>query len=764
MACQIARIVFPLSAFLTLWSRASASDWVRVSVDIWNLSYADITPSGKEGLSWGYASDLATALSVPVADVRDLDGASAHVTLLAEADPSPSSTTSVEQSTTQPATSTSSGAAGNSSAANATTTPLATSSTTREASTTRLPTPAPTSSPNGTGMPPLWPMQGVAYGALPCKGQSCTERGLPSQDMLQIGYEAQWGASGRDDLGVMRALGGNAVRMYHSFGLNTRSDHGGFLNRAQELGVNVMPGFHTEMSHECQEFDCFEAWKNAASKGFQLGYQQGGGWHPAVAMVVLLNEPDFMEFSPQCQQNNPGAWCRVRAALSALDGLLAAEREAGVAAGRVNLTIAWSFGMMHSIDDQVYGPGYFGFQDMKVAVANPQLAGYTPRTPQAEFEEAYRTRWVNCLNTQAPWDFVNSVISGNYEPFKPTPWFIGEYGANGQPRDVIEQDLRDMQRHAASDAAFMGVNFFQFQTANQKGGSEMNFGMFGLSSSNSVSNERIATKTYTAWCLTPMKAKTMGDHCGETKTDVDYVIESNWSRKMDHMPTAALCCDQCHKAEECHAWTWVQDAGLDGCPSQCWLKGAGHVRREPKRGVVSGLLRSDSSKKEPPTYVHDILAGAFGGSGVTMHQLCPTLTTTTTLMPPKPKEPASKPELVVSASWLGCFRRHGGSEPKSLGRRGTKSCARECRRHRYMFLREGGLCRCSDDRPGSPHYKHDDDEECSGDCVGQDGATSKGYCGASSHDAVYSIKVSERASGSPTPAPRLRSLLTVVDG
>jgi len=323
-------------------------------------------------------------------------------------------------------------------------------------------------------------MQGVAYGALPCKGQSCTERGLPSQDMLQIGYEAQWGASGRDDLGVMRALGGNAVRMYHSFGLNTRSDHGGFLNRAQELGVNVMPGFHTEMSHECQEFDCFEAWKNAASKGFQLGYQQGGGWHPAVAMVVLLNEPDFMEFSPQCQQNNPGAWCRVRAALSALDGLLAAEREAGVAAGRVNLTIAWSFGMMHSIDDQVYGPGYFGFQDMKVAVANPQLAGYTPRTPQAEFEEAYRTRWVNCLNTQAPWDFVNSVISGNYEPFKPTPWFIGEYGANGQPRDVIEQDLRDMQRHAASDAAFMGVNFFQFQTANQKGGSEMNFGMFDL--------------------------------------------------------------------------------------------------------------------------------------------------------------------------------------------------------------------------------------------------------------------------------------------
>mmetsp|Transcript_106721 Transcript_106721/g.344362 ORF Transcript_106721/g.344362 Transcript_106721/m.344362 type:complete len:678 (+) Transcript_106721:77-2110(+) len=480
MACQIARIVFPLSAFLTLWSRASASDWVRVSVDIWNLSYADITPSGKEGLSWGYASDLATALSVPVADVRDLDGASAHVTLLAEADPSPSSTTSVEQSTTQPATSTSSGAAGNSSAANATTTPLATSSTTREASTTRLPTPAPTSSPNGTGMPPLWPMQGVAYGALPCKGQTCSERGLPSQDMLQIGYEAQWGASGRDDLGVMRALGGNAVRMYHSFGLNTRSDHGGFLNRAQELGVNVMPGFHTEMSHECQEFDCFEAWKNAASKGFQLGYQQGSGWHPAVAMVILLNEPDFMEFSPQCQQNNPGAWCRVRAALSALDGLLAAEREAGVAAGRVNLTIAWSFGMMHSIDDQVYGPGYFGFQDMKVAVANPQLAGYTPRTPQAEFEEAYRTRWVNCLNTQAPWDFVNSVISGNYEPFKPTPWFIGEYGANGQPRDVIEQDLRDMQRHAASDAAFMGVNFFQFQTANQKGGSEMNFGMFDL--------------------------------------------------------------------------------------------------------------------------------------------------------------------------------------------------------------------------------------------------------------------------------------------
>merc|ERR1711971_510402 len=157
----------------------------------------------------------------------------------------------------------------------------------------------------------------------------------------------QWGSDGRDDLGTMAGLGANAVRLYHSLGLGVQHDHGGFLDHAQSISLNVMPGYHTEMvtlHGLCPKFDCFMAWKNATLQGFKFGFKRGDQWHPAISALILLNEPDFFGSNPMC--NPTGAWCRVKAMLSALDGLLAAEREAGVKAGRVKLTVTWSFGMM----------------------------------------------------------------------------------------------------------------------------------------------------------------------------------------------------------------------------------------------------------------------------------------------------------------------------------------------------------------------------------------------------------------------------------
>ncbi|CAE8695655.1 unnamed protein product, partial [Polarella glacialis] len=94
-------------------------------------------------------------------------------------------------------------------------------------------------------MPPLRPLRAVAYGALPCSTKApCST--VPSEDMVQAGYEQQWGAApGRDDLGTMKALGANAVRLYHSMGTGSEQDHGGFLDRAQALQLNVMPGMHS---------------------------------------------------------------------------------------------------------------------------------------------------------------------------------------------------------------------------------------------------------------------------------------------------------------------------------------------------------------------------------------------------------------------------------------------------------------------------------------------------------------------------------------
>merc|ERR1712061_628182 len=135
-------------------------------------------------------------------------------------------------------------------------------------------------------------------------------------------------------------------------------------------------------------------------QGFDVGFRKGDRWHPAVSMLVLLNEPDSFGGYPNCKPS--GAWCRVKAVLSALDGVLAAEREAGVEAGRVKLTVTWSFGMMPSIDGKEGGPGLFGFQDTVAGIANPSIAKYVPRTSQADLEKAFNTRWIHGVNTQAP--------------------------------------------------------------------------------------------------------------------------------------------------------------------------------------------------------------------------------------------------------------------------------------------------------------------------------------------------------------------------
>ncbi|CAJ1459611.1 unnamed protein product [Effrenium voratum] len=338
---------------------------------------------------------------------------------------------------------------------------------------------------------PLRPMRAIAYGALPCampiaqswapEMKSCNLVGLPSEDMMQEGYAKQWNVTGRDDLGRMKALGGNAVRLYHSLGLEGSGSHQGFLDRALHLELNVMPGYHSTEPKLCDNFDCFKQWKEATLQGFEQGFEVKGAWHPAVSALIIMNEPDFYENDMLCK--NEGAWCRARAVLSALDGVLAAEEEAEVLPGRTKLTVTWSFAMRTSIDGKVQGPGTFGFQDMVAVVGDPSLVDYEPRTSLDKIQEAFRTRWIHGLNTQAPWTFVRDFVTQHYAKyeFAGLPWFIGEYGANGQPEDKIISDLTSMEASAtAEDSLFLGSAFFQFQTAYSKGGSELNFGLYGL--------------------------------------------------------------------------------------------------------------------------------------------------------------------------------------------------------------------------------------------------------------------------------------------
>uniref|UniRef100_A0A7S2J6M9 Hexosyltransferase n=1 Tax=Zooxanthella nutricula TaxID=1333877 RepID=A0A7S2J6M9_9DINO len=45
----------------------------------------------------------------------------------------------------------------------------------------------------------------------------------------------------------------------------------------------------------------------------------------------------------------------------------------------------------------------------------------------------------------------------------------------------------------------------------------------------------------------------------------------------------------CQGVPQCNYFTWVADAGLEGCKSQCWLKGGNMSYKQAKRGLVSGV-------------------------------------------------------------------------------------------------------------------------------------------------------------------------------
>merc|ERR1719277_2090678 len=273
------------------------------------------------------------------------------------------------------------------------------------------PTPPPRKVYNYSGEP----LRGVAYAPLPC-----TEGCRVSEDMLQEGYQPLWGAPpARDDLQIIKDLGANTVRLYHSIGLDGPGDHGLFLDRAEALGLNVMPGYHTynAVYGGCPDWDCYATWKSYTLKAFQQGFRRGNAWHPAVSVLLLFNELDFFR--------GYGRTAHARAAVSALDGVLAAEREAGVKPGRVKLSIAWSNAHGESLDGTVSGFAIWAMQDVVSSIADPSTIQYSPRTPQSMMMEAYRTRWAHSINVQTPG--ILGYMAQHYYRFEPTPWFIGEY-------------------------------------------------------------------------------------------------------------------------------------------------------------------------------------------------------------------------------------------------------------------------------------------------------------------------------------------------
>merc|ERR1712087_426184 len=102
-----------------------------------------------------------------------------------------------------------------------------------------------------------------------------------------------------------------------------------------------------------------------------------------------------------------------------------------------------------------------------------------------------------------PWENgLKGMLADQYAPLLPRPWFVGEMGFNGVHGDVIERELDAMHRYAQEGHGFLGTFFFQFQTAYWKGGSELNYGMFGLGAPQVGTTGKFGDQDFPVHCLT----------------------------------------------------------------------------------------------------------------------------------------------------------------------------------------------------------------------------------------------------------------------
>lgn len=436
-------------------------------------------------------------------------------------------------------------------------------------------------------------LKGISYGPVPLR-----EHGrLPDDDFMSESAQALWGAAGRRDLAVIRALGANVVRLY---GNDPALDHTLFLDEAMKNGLEVIAGIsdypYTQMPGNCisTNFDCYGQVFEQYSQNLKRGFLTvGNAYHPALRTVILMNEAD-LKF-----QGGPPSFCK--ALVSAFDAALDAEKELGVAGAAPAFTATFSFGVCAGCSRFGQKPAIGQMLELRNAMKDPMSVGYSPRN---DLWAAYQARFVNSFNTANPATDIRWMFLNIYDTeFPRMPVFIGEYHS---PRNVDQKrDLETILKIARNTSTMLqGIAFFEFQVRYDKGGSEMSFGMFGLEE-RIISDVLLGDEAFSVYCLKPLEVADVIGHiwnteCGPMEVGVDYMTESTWALSIDHSPSPDSCCYQCTENPMCRSWTWVEDAGLEspGQPSQCWLKGGEPTGKVPKDGVISGMPKAFAATVE----------------------------------------------------------------------------------------------------------------------------------------------------------------------
>jgi len=341
-------------------------------------------------------------------------------------------------------------------------------------------------------------LKGISYAPVPIKYQGAL---IGNDDFMSNNTAALWGSEGRGDLAIMSIMGANAVRLY---GNDPTLDHTSFLDEAHKAKLQVIAGFsdypYTQSPDNCLRTgnNCYMQIKAYylmnLRKGFLSEGQGARRYHPALRTVILMNEPD-LKFFPI---NEPKYF--LKALLSAFDAVLDAEKEMDIHGPRPNFTATFSFGVCPGCSNFTKDPAIGQMIELRSAMKDPASVGYWPKN---NLWKVYQERFVNSLNTANPAADVARMFLRLYDGnFQSTPVFIGEY----HPPQVDQRKDLELMLDIARDPRTMlqGVSFFEFQVRYDKGGAEMDFGLFGLGSTN-IAGMRIGGEWYTGWCLTPQR-------------------------------------------------------------------------------------------------------------------------------------------------------------------------------------------------------------------------------------------------------------------
>jgi len=257
------------------------------------------------------------------------------------------------------------------------------------------------------------------------------------------------------------------VRLY---GNDPTLEHQKFLDHAQSLNLEVIPGMGDRAFQQCKgigNFSCFQGAKEAYLQNLQKGFLVGKAYHPSIKYFIVVNEPELK--LPSLGEPKKFA----KAIVSAIDGVLDAEEELGVEGPKPNLTVTFSFAFCNQCDNFRDRPGLGQLWTLKDALLNPEKYGVEPKRNLTAF---FETRFTFSFNSGNPSDEIQSLFLDHYEvAFPSTPIFVAEYHNPGNPH--LKKDLKQILRVARHSSLLLGISFFEFQNRYDQAG-HLIWGMF----------------------------------------------------------------------------------------------------------------------------------------------------------------------------------------------------------------------------------------------------------------------------------------------